>query len=88
MLRYTTLGHSAGGGQSAAGGRIFPPLETVDFLEWVLQGLIEFPFWGGSRNAKICGNFEGFPINSAYSLGWECNDPCTVTGEFLNQFGS
>ena len=51
-MRYTTLGHSAGGGQSAAGGGIFPPLETVDFLEWVLQGGHWIPILGGDQGMQ------------------------------------
>lgn len=47
-MRYTTLGHSAGGGQSAAGGGIFPPLETVNFLV--------FGYCRGSLNSHFGGD--------------------------------
>ena len=88
MLRYTTLGHSAGGGQSAAGGGIFPPLETVDFLILgYCRGSLNSQFGGDQRMQKSVVILRNFPL-IVHCLGWECNDPCTVTGEFLNQFGS
>ena len=63
-LRYTTLGHSAGGGQSAAGGGIFPPLETVDFLGFLgtAGGSLHSPFGGDQKMQTSVVILRDFPL--------------------------